>query len=211
MTVRGGARECRDAHVVEPSGSVRWGRQRCMPDAALAARGPAGCDERAAGGSIQIIHRVPAVASPARAADLVAGRVPGREESRKGRARLVETPIKVTLRSTADSLPPRQSPPAAAADQDPPRIEHVWINDPGEAGYRILQPIPVEIRRVEVGDVEASFREANIAMSGSDGSDALQALAAEILETFDVLVSEQNLGPDAADQRRLLCTYIART
>ena len=59
--------------------------------------------------------------------------------------------------------------------------------------------------------MEASFREANIAMSGSDGSDALQALAAEILETFDVLVSEQNLGPDAADQRRLLCTYIART
>ena len=58
----------------------------------------------------------------------------------------------------------------------------MWINDPREAGYRILQPIPVEIRRVEVGDFEASFREANIAMSGSDSNDALQALAAEILE-----------------------------
>ena len=33
---------------------------------------------------------------------------------------------------------------------------------------------------------------------------------AEILETFDVLLGEQNLGPDAAEQRRLLYTYIAR-
>ena len=87
----------------------------------------------------------------------------------------------------------------------------MWINDPGEAGYRILQPIPVEIRRLEIGDFEASFREANIAMSGNDSSGALRALAAEIVETFDMLVSEQNLGPDAAEQRRLLCTYIART
>ena len=98
-----------------------------------------------------------------------------------------------------------------AAQRAAPRIEHAWINDPGEAGYRILQPIPVEIRRVEIGGFEASFGEANIAMSGRDSSDALQALAAEILETFDMLVSEQNPGPDAAEQRRLLRTYIART
>lgn len=89
--------------------------------------------------------------------------------------------------------------------------EHVWLNDLGEAGYRILQPIPVEIRRVGIGDFVASFREANIAMSGSDHDDAFQALVAEILETFDALLGDQTLGPDAADQRRILRTYIVRT
>ena len=103
------------------------------------------------------------------------------------------------------------APRASSGDQAGPGIERAWIDEPGEPGYRILQPIPVEIRRVEIGDFEASFREANIAMSGSDSNDALQALAAEILETFDVLLSEQNPGPDAAEQRRLLCTHIART
>lgn len=99
---------------------------------------------------------------------------------------------------------------SARADEIPPRTENLRIDDLGEAGYRVLQPIPVEIRRVRIGDFEASFRAANIAMSGSDRSDAFQALIAEILETFDVLLSEQNLGPDAAEQRRLLHTYIAR-
>ncbi len=91
------------------------------------------------------------------------------------------------------------------------RIRRTSIHDLGEAGYRILKPIPVEIKTVEVGDVEASFREANIAMSGTDTNDALQALVADILDTFDVLISEHNLGPDAAEQRRLLHTYIAKT
>ena len=98
----------------------------------------------------------------------------------------------------------------APADEPSPRIERVCIDDLGEAGYRILQPIPVEIRRVEVGDFQAWFREANIAMAGSDSNDALQALVAEILETFDVLLSERHLGPDAAEQRRILGTYLVR-
>ena len=96
-------------------------------------------------------------------------------------------------------------------DEPSPHIERVCIDDLGEAGYRILQPIPVEIRRVEIGDFQAWFREANIAMPGSDGNDALQALVAEILETFDVLLSERHLGPDAVEQRRILGTYIVRT
>ena len=99
----------------------------------------------------------------------------------------------------------------SVADQPVPRIRHISIQDLGDAGYRILKPIPVELKTVEVGDVEASFREANIAMSGTDSSDALQALVADILDTFDVLISEHNLGPDAATQRRLLRTYIVRT
>ena len=112
--------------------------------------------------------------------------------------------------STADPLLLRlfQFPSAAQALPD---IEHNRIDNLGEAGYCILQPIPVEIRRVGIGDFEASFREANIAMSGSDSNDALQALVAEILETFDVLLREQNMVPDAVVQRQILSTYIVRT
>ena len=98
----------------------------------------------------------------------------------------------------------------AAANQELPRTEYFSIDDLGEAGYRVLQIIPVEIRRVGIGDFEASFREANIAISGRDQADAYQALVAEILETFDVLLTEQNLGPDATEQRQILRTYIVR-
>ena len=104
----------------------------------------------------------------------------------------------------------RWSFPVATADQALPRTEHFSIDDLGEAGYRVLQPIPVEIRRVGIVNFEASFREANIAISGSDQDDAYQALVAEILETLDVLLTEQNLGPDATEQRRILRTYIVR-
>jgi hypothetical protein len=116
----------------------------------------------------------------------------------------------VPAQSTADNLPLWlfQFP---SADQALPHIEHARIDNLGEAGYCILQPIPVEIRRVGIGDFEASFREANIAMPGSDSNDALQALVAEILETFDVLLRERNLAPDAVVQRRILRTYIVRT
>ena len=112
--------------------------------------------------------------------------------------------------STADPLLLRlfQFPSAAQALPD---IEHTRIGDLGEAGYCILRPIPVEIRRVGIGDFEASFREANIAMSGSDSNDALQALVAEILETFDVLLRERNMVPDAVVQRQILSKYIVRT
>ena len=100
---------------------------------------------------------------------------------------------------------------SASTDQDTPRTEHVWIKNLGEAGYHTLQPIPVEIQEVATEDFLASFREANIAISGSDSDDAYQALVAEILETFDVLIEERNLGPDAAEKLRLLSTYIVRT
>ena len=100
---------------------------------------------------------------------------------------------------------------STSANQILPNTEHVQIDSLGEAGYRILQPIPVEIRRVEPGDFLASFREANVAISGSDNNDAFQALVAEILDTYDVLTEERNLGPDAAEQLRILNTYIVRT
>ena len=69
---------------------------------------------------------------------------------------------------------------ATGADRAAPRVERVSIEDLGEAGYRVLQPVPVEITRVATGDFEASFREANIAnirerpgrrVSGAPGRD----------------------------------------
>lgn len=100
---------------------------------------------------------------------------------------------------------------SASTVQSSPRTEHVWIDNLGEAGYQILQPIPVEIQEVDTEDFLASFREANIAISGSDNDDAYQALVAEILDTFDVLIEERNLGPDAAEKLRTHSTYIVRT
>ena len=82
------------------------------------------------------------------------------------------------------------------------------IENLGEAGYRLLRPIPVGTQKVGIGDYVESFREPNIEMSGRDREDALQALKAEILETFEVLSSERRLGPDAAKQRQILCAYI---
>ena len=98
----------------------------------------------------------------------------------------------------------------STASQTMQDIEHTQISNLGEAGYHILKPIPVKIRRVGIGEFEASFCKANIAMPRSSSNDALQALLAEILETFDVLIREQNLGPDATMQHRTLRTYIVR-
>ena len=121
------------------------------------------------------------------------------------RSRLASSALK-TLQS--DRLPLLFR--STAADEALPRTEHVRIEDLGEAGYGVLRPIPVEIKRVGIGDFEASFRAANIAISGSDQDDACQALVAEILDTFDVLAGERNPGPDAAGQLRILNTYIVR-
>ena len=38
----------------------------------------------------------------------------------------------------------------APADEPSPHVERVCIDDLGEAGYRILQPIPVEIFTVHL-------------------------------------------------------------
>ena len=94
---------------------------------------------------------------------------------------------------------------------DAEALQDMFITDLREAGYSVLRRIPVEIKRIGPTDYEASFSEANIAMSGTSGQDAYQALVADILDTFDTLSAEQNLGPDAAEQLHILNTYIGRT
>lgn len=89
--------------------------------------------------------------------------------------------------------------------------KNAWIDNLDEPGYRLLQSIPVEIRMVEYGCFLASFSDANIAISGQDSDDAFQTLKVEIIETFEVLIEEPNLGPDAKEQLHTLDKYIAKT
>ncbi len=88
--------------------------------------------------------------------------------------------------------------------------EYYWIEDLREDEYRVLQPIRVRVKRIGLGNFEASFPEANISISGIHSDDAYQALVAEILDTFDILNEEAVLGPAASDQLRILRTYIAK-
>ena len=91
-----------------------------------------------------------------------------------------------------------------------PPNECVWIDDLEEEGYRVVRPFRVQISRVEAGHFEASLREANIAISGTDRDDAYQALVAEILDTFDLLAEERNLIPKLVDQLQILRKYIVQ-
>jgi hypothetical protein len=79
-----------------------------------------------------------------------------------------------------------------------------------EDGYQVLRPIPYRIVRQENGEFLAQFTEANIAITGTDQHDAYQSLIAEILDTYDVLTSEQQLSPAAAEQMATLRTYLVK-
>jgi hypothetical protein len=86
----------------------------------------------------------------------------------------------------------------------------VGVIDELEEGYVVLKSIPYQIRPIDDVTYLASFEEANIAISGFDPQDAFQSLVAEILDTFDALLLEPHLGPDAAAQLQVLRTYIGK-
>ncbi len=73
-----------------------------------------------------------------------------------------------------------------------------------------MRPFCVQITRIGVANFEASFREANVAISGTDRDDAYQALVAEILDTFDILAEEGDLIPRAVEQLEILRKYIVQ-
>ena len=104
---------------------------------------------------------------------------------------------------------PFRAPGGATVDSFSPD-EYTSIENLGEGAYRVRQPLPVKITRIGAGNFEASFREANIAISGTDSDDAFQALVAEILDTLDTLVAEPKLIPRAARQLQILREYIAQ-
>jgi hypothetical protein len=91
-----------------------------------------------------------------------------------------------------------------------PTTEQSVIIGDLEDGYKVLQPIPIDIEHVDDITFLARFQEANIAIGGVDAQDAYQSLVAEILDTFDALISEERLGPDATAQLHILRTYIVK-
>ena len=91
-----------------------------------------------------------------------------------------------------------------------PLREYEWVSTLREEGYRVRQPFCVQITEIGVGNFEASFPEANIAICGIDRHEAYQALVAKILDTLDTLTEEHSLIPKAAEQLQTLCEYIAK-
>jgi hypothetical protein len=78
-------------------------------------------------------------------------------------------------------------------------------------GYTVRRPIPVKYTEASDTDIEASFEEANIAISGNSRQDAYQALIEEILTAFDDWsVGESALGPGPRRQFAVLRSYLAK-
>ena len=84
------------------------------------------------------------------------------------------------------------------------------ITDLGEAGYRLLKPILIEIQQSEECDSYiASFPSANIYGSGKSLKEAKDNLRSLILDFFDTLSNnETTLGKSPKDELRTLQQYI---
>ena len=76
--------------------------------------------------------------------------------------------------------------------------------------YILLQPIPVRIKEGEEGGgFVACFQEANIGMSGDSPEEARGNLIADILDAFELLLSEEStLGPEPSRQLAVLRRFL---
>lgn len=75
--------------------------------------------------------------------------------------------------------------------------------------YRLITPIPIQVTCVGIHDWTASFKEANIAMSGNSYDEAKNSLAYDILYTLEDFSAEEGaLIPALQDTLRVLRTYI---
>ena len=78
-------------------------------------------------------------------------------------------------------------------------------------GHSLYRPIPVQITVEDDGEVTASFTEANIVMTGATVEDAVAAVAADIVDAFELFVAEEagaGLGPGPRRQLRALRQHI---
>jgi hypothetical protein len=87
----------------------------------------------------------------------------------------------------------------------------ILLNDL-EDGYRILKPIPVDIREAEDSFV-ASFTTANINSSGDSWEEAVTNLQSLLLDMYDSLLSEKPnaLGREPKRQLAVLQSFIIKT
>lgn len=68
--------------------------------------------------------------------------------------------------------------------------------------YTLKQPIPISIECIEPGSYVASFKEANISMTGRDENDARRELALALIDFLEVFSDDSNFK-DIIDVLRL--------
>lgn len=106
-----------------------------------------------------------------------------------------------------DSLPLIKTSTSHQGEQfisSPPCID--TLPDPA---YTLLQSIPIRLSRDEDGEWVASFKEANISMSGSDPDEAKELLAEDIVSAFALFLAEEGqLSPRLTQDLATLRQYM---
>ena len=93
----------------------------------------------------------------------------------------------------------------------PPRSVRTTIAEfPGGEPYEVKKPIEVTIKENALGDFLARFEEANLAMPGETLEDSRSALAAHILDVYELLKKEppKKLGSEAKRQLAILRKFV---
>jgi hypothetical protein len=88
---------------------------------------------------------------------------------------------------------------------------HLITDFSGEP-YRVLKPIPVTVRSLDIGEeVEAAFAEGNIAWVARSRVEAINGLKAEILNTMeDFEANKDRVGPEPTRQLGVLRAHLER-
>jgi hypothetical protein len=91
-----------------------------------------------------------------------------------------------------------------------PRLFARWITELPNEPFTLIRSIRVIVEEAAPQEFIASFREANIAMSGQSIEHALQNLTADILNAYEDLTEErpEMLGPGPRQQLEVLRTYL---
>jgi hypothetical protein len=87
-------------------------------------------------------------------------------------------------------------------------MEAMIINSLDQLGYQLRRPISVSIENIAPGEFVASFEEAEISMSGSSATDAVQGLLYALISVYQEYTGHPLLGPIPAKQLRVLEKYL---
>lgn len=92
------------------------------------------------------------------------------------------------------------------------RLWQTWVRRLPDPAYELRLPFRIEtVQYEDDGSFESRWRYTNIAIGGDSRRDAEKALMAEILDTYDTLVSERRLGVDAENQLDDMHRFIGRS
>jgi hypothetical protein len=74
--------------------------------------------------------------------------------------------------------------------------------------HALSKAIPVAIKRLAENEYLAEFEETGISMTGASLGEAIDALAAEIVETYALYKAEPSLGPEPRRRLQILEGYL---